>query len=72
MGERGARVRCTGQKGVKRNGGASKSYSFFYKELVMSQMVKQEALARLLVEKRIFAKEGVLEMARGVDRDNKR
>ena len=39
---------------------------------MISQVVKQEALARLLVEKRIFGQEGVLEMARGVDRDSKR
>ena len=38
----------------------------------MSQVVKQEALARLLVEKRISVKEEVWEIVRVVDRDSKR
>jgi len=34
----------------------------------MSQVVQQEALTRLLVEKGVFAKEEFLEMVRVVDR----
>jgi len=35
----------------------------------MSQVVQQEALARLLVEKGIFTKEEFLEMVKVVDRE---
>jgi uncharacterized protein YqgQ len=38
----------------------------------MSQVVQQEALTRLLVEKGIFTKEEFLEMVRVVDREIKR
>jgi hypothetical protein len=38
----------------------------------MSQVVQQEALTRLLIEKGIFAKEGLLEMVRGVEGEMKR
>jgi hypothetical protein len=38
----------------------------------MSQVVQQEALTRLLVEKGIFTKEELLEMANVVDRGIKR
>jgi len=38
----------------------------------MSQVIQQEALARLLVEKGIFTKEEFLEMVRVVDREMKR
>jgi len=38
----------------------------------MSQIVQQEALTRLLVEKRIFNKDEFLEMVRMVDRETKR
>jgi hypothetical protein len=38
----------------------------------MSQVVQQEALTRLLVEKGIFTKEEFLEMVRVVDREMKR
>jgi hypothetical protein len=43
-----------------------------FKELLMSQVVLQEALMRLLVEKEIFTKEKVLEMVRVVNREMKR
>ena len=36
-------------------------------ELLMSQVVQQEALTRLLIEKGIFTKEEFLEMERVVD-----
>jgi hypothetical protein len=38
-----------------------------FEELLMSQVVKQEALTRLLVAKGIFTKEEFLEMVRMVD-----
>ena len=38
----------------------------------MSQVVQQEALTRLLVEKGIFTKEEFLEMVRVVDREMKK
>jgi hypothetical protein len=38
----------------------------------MSQIVSQEAVTRLLVEKGIFTKEECLEMVRVVDREIKR
>jgi hypothetical protein len=41
-------------------------------ELLMSQVVQQEALTRLLVEKGIFTKEEFLEMVRVVDREMNR
>jgi hypothetical protein len=41
-----------------------------FEELLMSQVVQQEALTRLLVEKGIFTKEEFLEMVRVVDRRN--
>ena len=40
-----------------------------YEELLMSQAVQQEALTRLLVEKRIFTKEEFLEMVRVVNEE---
>ena len=43
-----------------------------FKELLMSQVVQQEALTRLLVEKGIFTKEEFLEMVKIVDRGMKR
>ena len=43
-----------------------------FEELLMSQVVQQEALTRLLVEKGIFTKEEFLEMVRVVDRETKR
>ena len=39
-----------------------------FEELLMSKVVQQEALTRLLVEKGIFTKEELLEMVRAVDR----
>jgi uncharacterized protein YqgQ len=41
-------------------------------ELLMSQIVSQEALIRLLIEKGIFTKEEFLEMVRIVDRERKK
>jgi len=38
-------------------------------ELLMSQVVQQEAFARLLVEKGIFTKEEFLEMGRVADKE---
>ena len=43
-----------------------------FEELLMSQVVQQEALTRLLVEKRILTKEEFLEMVRVVDQERKR
>jgi hypothetical protein len=43
-----------------------------FEELLMSQVVSQEALIRLLVEKGIFTKEEFSEMVRVVDREIKR
>ena len=42
-----------------------------FEELLMSQVVQQEALTRLLVEKGIFTKEEFLEMVRVVDKEMK-
>ena len=44
----------------------------FFEELLMSQVISQEALTRLLVEKGVFTKEEFLEMVRLLDRDRKR
>ncbi len=43
-----------------------------FEELLMSQVVQQEALTRLLVEKGIFTKDEFLEMVKVVDREIKR
>jgi hypothetical protein len=43
-----------------------------FEELLMSQVVQQEALTRLLVEKGIFTKEEFWEMVSVVDREMKR
>jgi len=43
-----------------------------FEELLMSQVVQQEALTRLLVEKGILTKEEFLEMVRVVDQERKR
>jgi hypothetical protein len=43
-----------------------------FEELLMSQVVQQEALTRLLVEKGVFTKEEFLEMVRVVDQEMKR
>jgi uncharacterized protein YqgQ len=40
-----------------------------YEELLMSQVVQQEALTRLLVEKGIFSKDEFLEMVRVVNQE---
>ena len=42
-----------------------------FEELLLSQVVQQEALTRLLVEKSIFTKEEFLEMVKVVDREMK-
>ena len=41
-----------------------------FEKLLMSQMVQQEVLTRLRVERGIFTKEEFLEMVRVVDRRN--
>ena len=43
-----------------------------FEELLMSQVVQQEALTRLLVEKGIFTNEEFLEIVRMVDQEMKR
>jgi uncharacterized protein YqgQ len=43
-----------------------------FKELLISQMVQQEALAKLLVENEVFTKEEFLEMVEVVDRELKK
>jgi hypothetical protein len=43
-----------------------------YQELLMSQVISQEALIRLLVEKGIFTKEEFLETVKVVDQEIKR
>ena len=43
-----------------------------FEEFLMSQVVQQEVLPRLLVEKGIFSKEKFLEMVRVVDSEMKR
>jgi uncharacterized protein YqgQ len=43
-----------------------------FEELLMSQVVQQEALTRLLVEKGIFTKKEFLEMVKVVSREMKR
>jgi hypothetical protein len=42
-----------------------------FEELLMSQVVQQEAITRLLVEKGIFSKEEFLEMVKTVNREMK-
>jgi hypothetical protein len=43
-----------------------------FEELLMSQVLQQEALTRLLIEKGIFTKEELLEMVRIVDKERKK
>ena len=43
-----------------------------FEELLMFQIISQEALTRLLIEKGIFTREEFLEMVRVVDREKKR
>jgi len=43
-----------------------------FEELIMSQVIQQEALTRLLVEKGIFTKKKFLKMVRVVNRETKR
>jgi hypothetical protein len=43
-----------------------------FEELLMSQVVQQEALTRLLVEKGIFTKDEFLEMVRLVNQEMKK
>ena len=43
-----------------------------FEELLMSQVVSQDALIRLLIEKGIFTKEEFLDMVRVVDQEMKR
>jgi len=43
-----------------------------FEEILMSQVIQQEALTRLLVEKGIFSKEEFLEMVRVVNKEMKK
>jgi hypothetical protein len=43
-----------------------------FEELLMSQVVQQEALTGLLVEKRIFTKEELIGMVKAVNKEMKR
>ena len=43
-----------------------------FEELLMSQVIQQEALTRLLIEKGIFTKDEFLKMVKVVDRGMKR
>ena len=43
-----------------------------FEELLMSQVVQQEALTRLLVEKGMFTKEEFLEMVKSVNQEMKK
>ena len=43
-----------------------------FEELLMSQVIQQEALTRMLIEKGIFTKEEFLEMVKVVDQEMKR
>jgi hypothetical protein len=43
-----------------------------FEELLMSQVVQQETLTRLLVEKGIFTKDEFIEMVKVVDREMKK
>ena len=43
-----------------------------FEELLMSQVVQQEALTRMLIEKGIFTKEEFLEMVKVVDQEMER
>ncbi len=43
-----------------------------FEELLMSQVVSQDALTGLLVEKGIFTKEEFMEMVKTVDREKRR
>jgi hypothetical protein len=43
-----------------------------FEELLISQVIQQEALTRLLVEKGIFTKQELLEMVKAVDREMNR
>jgi len=60
-------------KEVKKDGNPHRPKQIvFFEELLMSQVVQQEALTRLLMEKGIFSKEEFWEMVRVVDREMKR
>ncbi len=50
----------------------SKSYSVSPEEILMSQVVQQEALTELLIEKGLFTKEELLEIVETVDSQMKR
>lgn len=43
-----------------------------FEEIVMSQVIQQEALTRLLVEKGIFTKDEFLQTVKAVDREMKK
>ena len=43
-----------------------------FEELLLSQVVQQEALTRLLIEKGVFTKDEFLEMVKAVDQERKK
>jgi hypothetical protein len=43
-----------------------------FEELLMSQVLQQEALTRLLIKKGVFSKDEFLEMVKVVDREMRR
>ena len=64
------RVKSNGENSGRRGGVAIKlndKQVVSFEKLLMSQVVSQEALTRLLVEKGIFTKDELLEMVKEVD-----
>jgi len=60
-------------KEVKKDGNPHRPKQIvFFEELLMSQVVQQEALTRLLVEKGVFTKEEFLEKIKLIDQERKR
>ena len=55
--------------GDGRDGNKNDKQIVTFEELLMSQVVQQEALTRLLIEKGIFTKEEFLEMVKVVDEE---
>ena len=67
---------CEPPKGLMLTYSSQKDLNFITRsiseELLMSQVVQQEALTRLLIEKGIFSKEEFLDVVRAVDREMNR
>jgi hypothetical protein len=77
VGGRGAgfRVKFNGENSSRRGldgWGHPTVKSVSFEELLMSQVVQQEALTRLLIEEGIFTKEEFWEMVKVVDREMKK